>query len=140
PATGTAIAGTSLRLTMAGGTYFFYAHLDRFAPGRAEGDRVERGDVLGFVGTTGDAEGNSPHLHYAIHPRGGPAVDPAPYLDEWLAAAATTAASVVAAPTEVAAALSARPPTAVRPAANPASRPAAPASHAVPLRPMQPIP
>lgn len=45
---------------------YYYAHLDRYAPGLKEGQRVERGELLGFVGTTGNAPKNTPHLHFAI--------------------------------------------------------------------------
>ena len=45
---------------------FYYAHLDGFAPGLAAGDRVKRGDVLGYVGTTGNASPTAPHLHFAM--------------------------------------------------------------------------
>jgi murein DD-endopeptidase MepM/ murein hydrolase activator NlpD len=45
---------------------YYYAHLQRYAPGLAEGGRVKRGDVIGFVGTTGNAPENTPHLHFAI--------------------------------------------------------------------------
>jgi murein DD-endopeptidase MepM/ murein hydrolase activator NlpD len=93
-----AVSGTALRVTTTGGTFFFYAHLDRFVPHLADGDRVARGDVLGFVGTSGNAEGTEPHLHYEIHPLGGAAVDPVPYLDQWLADAAIAAESVQGVP------------------------------------------
>jgi peptidoglycan LD-endopeptidase LytH len=43
-----------------------YAHLDRFHAGLAEGRRVERGEVLGYVGTSGNAPRHLPHLHYAV--------------------------------------------------------------------------
>jgi murein DD-endopeptidase MepM/ murein hydrolase activator NlpD len=46
---------------------FYYAHLDRIAPGLAEGQVVKRGDILGYVGTTGNAPRNAPHLHFAIY-------------------------------------------------------------------------
>jgi murein DD-endopeptidase MepM/ murein hydrolase activator NlpD len=45
---------------------YYYAHLDRYAEGLREGQRVERGDVIGYVGTTGNAPRNTPHLHFAI--------------------------------------------------------------------------
>ncbi len=45
---------------------YSYAHLDRYAPGLTEGMRVKRGDLLGFVGTTGNADPKTPHLHFAI--------------------------------------------------------------------------
>ena len=51
-----------------GGRYaFYYAHLDRLAAGLAEGQAVKRGDLLGYVGTTGNAPRNAPHLHFAIY-------------------------------------------------------------------------
>jgi murein DD-endopeptidase MepM/ murein hydrolase activator NlpD len=43
-----------------------YAHLDRYAPGLADGTVVRRGDTIGYVGTTGNAPPNVPHLHFAI--------------------------------------------------------------------------
>jgi murein DD-endopeptidase MepM/ murein hydrolase activator NlpD len=45
---------------------YYYAHLDRYAEGLHEGQRIERGDVIGYVGTTGNAPPNAPHLHFAI--------------------------------------------------------------------------
>lgn len=45
---------------------YYYAHLDGYAPGLAERQRVWAGDRLGFVGSTGDASPNAPHLHFAI--------------------------------------------------------------------------
>jgi peptidoglycan LD-endopeptidase LytH len=45
---------------------YYYAHLEKYAPDLKEGDRVKRGDVIGYVGTTGNAPRNTPHLHFAI--------------------------------------------------------------------------
>ena len=45
---------------------YYYAHLDRYAEGLKEGDRVRKGDVIGYVGTTGNAPKDTPHLHFAI--------------------------------------------------------------------------
>jgi murein DD-endopeptidase MepM/ murein hydrolase activator NlpD len=45
---------------------YYYAHLDRYAAGLAEGMAVRRGDVIGQVGTTGNAPPGTPHLHFAI--------------------------------------------------------------------------
>jgi murein DD-endopeptidase MepM/ murein hydrolase activator NlpD len=66
------------------GTYcYYYAHLERYAEGLREGMRVERGDIVGFVGSTGNATARAPHLHFAIFELGpeklwwkGTAVDP----------------------------------------------------------------
>ena len=49
------------------GTFaYYYAHLDRYAAGLREGQTVERGDTLGYVGSTGNASPDAPHLHFAI--------------------------------------------------------------------------
>jgi murein DD-endopeptidase MepM/ murein hydrolase activator NlpD len=45
---------------------YYYAHLDRYAPGLKEGQRVRRGDVIAYVGSTGNASPDAPHLHFAI--------------------------------------------------------------------------
>lgn len=45
---------------------YYYAHLDRYADGLREGDPIARAQVLGYVGTTGNAPPDTPHLHFAI--------------------------------------------------------------------------
>ena len=45
---------------------YYYAHLERYADGLKENDAVRRGQVLGYVGTSGNAPPNTPHLHFAI--------------------------------------------------------------------------
>ncbi|NBT36744.1 MAG: M23 family metallopeptidase, partial [Actinobacteria bacterium] len=75
---GAANGGTALRLTAPDGTYFYYAHLDSFAPGIAAGVPVRAGQIVGFSGDTGNA--GTPHLHFEVHPRGGAAVNPYPIL------------------------------------------------------------
>ena len=45
---------------------YYYAHLDRYAAGLHEGQLLRRGQVLGYVGTTGNAPKNTPHLHFAL--------------------------------------------------------------------------
>jgi murein DD-endopeptidase MepM/ murein hydrolase activator NlpD len=66
---------------------YYYAHLDRYVPGLAEGQRVKRGETLGYVGSTGNAAEEGPHLHFAIfklepEPRWwrGTPLDPRPLL------------------------------------------------------------
>jgi murein DD-endopeptidase MepM/ murein hydrolase activator NlpD len=46
---------------------YYYAHLERYAEGLKEGDRVRRGQVLGYVGTSGNAPKDTPHLHFAVY-------------------------------------------------------------------------
>jgi len=46
---------------------YYYAHLQAYAPGLREGQRVERGDAIGAVGSTGNAASAGPHLHFAVH-------------------------------------------------------------------------
>ena len=82
----TGLGGNNLRLSNDQGDYFYYAHLSAFAPTTVMGARVEAGQTLGYVGTTGDAQGTDPHLHFEIHPLSGAAVDPYPYLEAWRAA------------------------------------------------------
>lgn len=68
---------------------YYYAHLDRYAKGLEEGRVIRRGDVIGYVGSTGNAPASAPHLHFAITEmdrqkrwfRGKP-VNPYPYLVE----------------------------------------------------------
>ncbi len=45
---------------------YYYAHLDHYADGLHEGQLLHRGEVLGYVGTTGNAPANAPHLHFAV--------------------------------------------------------------------------
>jgi murein DD-endopeptidase MepM/ murein hydrolase activator NlpD len=45
---------------------YYYAHLDHYAAGLAEKQRIRRGQVIGYVGVTGNAPKNTPHLHFAI--------------------------------------------------------------------------
>jgi murein DD-endopeptidase MepM/ murein hydrolase activator NlpD len=66
---------------------YYYAHLDRYQAGLAEGQPIKRGDVIGYVGSTGDASPEAPHLHFAIFALGpekqwwkGTAINPYPLL------------------------------------------------------------
>jgi hypothetical protein len=83
------IGGNRLWLRDGQGNLFYYAHLSAFSPLAVNGNRVNAGAVLGFVGNTGDAEGTPYHLHFEIHPVGllglgyDGAVDPTSYLTAW---------------------------------------------------------
>ena len=62
------IGGYRLWLRDTEGDEFYYAHLSAYSPLAVEGRSVKAGDVIGFVGNTGDADGGAPHLHFEIHP------------------------------------------------------------------------
>lgn len=74
------LGGTKLWIKGQSGTYYYYAHLSAFAEGMQDGLLVEAGDVVGYVGDTGNARGGAPHLHFEIRPDGGPPVNPYPLL------------------------------------------------------------
>jgi murein DD-endopeptidase MepM/ murein hydrolase activator NlpD len=70
-----------------GNWVYYYAHLDSYAPGLAEGQRLQRGDAIGRVGSTGNANAAWPHLHFAVYRMAvgqrwyqGRAIDPYPLL------------------------------------------------------------
>jgi murein DD-endopeptidase MepM/ murein hydrolase activator NlpD len=83
------VGGNRLWLRDGSGNLYYYAHLSAFAPLAVNGNQVAAGDVLGFVGNTGDAQGTPYHLHFEIHPVGllglgyDGAVDPTSYLTAW---------------------------------------------------------
>ena len=79
------VGGKCAYVTEPDGTWYYLAHLRGFAPGVNDGATVKAGDVIGFNGDTGNAQGGPPHVHFEVHPRGGAAVSPKPYLDAWLA-------------------------------------------------------
>lgn len=60
------------------GNLYYYAHLDGYPDGLADGQRVTRGQVVGILGNTGNARYTSPHLHFEIRPGYGAAVNPYP--------------------------------------------------------------
>jgi peptidoglycan LD-endopeptidase LytH len=62
------VGGLTLYQADSAGRYgYFYAHLERYAPGLREGRRVQRGEILAYVGSSGNASPRAPHLHFAIH-------------------------------------------------------------------------
>src|SRR4051794_40234035 len=83
------VGGNRLWLRDGEGNEFYYAHLSAYSPAARNGNRVKAGEVVGFVGNTGDAEGTPYHLHFEVPPVAYLAlgydgvVDPTPYLVAW---------------------------------------------------------
>ena len=86
------IGGNRLWLRDRQGNAFYYAHLSAFSTLVFNGAHVKAGQVIGFMGNTGDAEGTPTHLHFEVHPVSllylgyDGAIDPTPFLDECEAA------------------------------------------------------
>lgn len=77
-----ALGGKNVWILGPNGAFHYYAHLDSHREDLQVGDYVKQGDLLGYVGNTGNARHTSPHLHYSIYLNGkgsGP-VNPFPYL------------------------------------------------------------
>jgi hypothetical protein len=83
------VGGWRLWVRDAAANQFYYAHFSGYAPRVFHSKHVRAGDVLGFVGNTGDAFGGAPHLHFEVHPhqllrlRYDGAVNPTTYLNSW---------------------------------------------------------
>ena len=83
------LGGQTVSVISSGGRVYYYAHLDRYAKGIEVGDRVNTRSVLGYVGTTGNAQGTPPHLHLGIYTFTG-AINPLPLLTDRVAPTVTT--------------------------------------------------
>lgn len=83
------LGGQTVSVISSGGRVYYYAHLDRYAKGIEVGDRVSTRSVLGYVGTTGNAQGTPPHLHFGIYTLTG-AINPLPLLTDRIAPTVTT--------------------------------------------------
>ena len=74
------LGGRTVMILGPGGQRHYYAHLERY-PDLKRGDWVQAGDVVGYVGDSGNAKGTPPHLHYGIYTGGG-AINPYPLLQQ----------------------------------------------------------
>lgn len=74
------LGGNSIRLRGVSGNWYYGAHLVAYAPGITAGVQVKGGDIIGFVGNTGDASGGPTHLHFEIHLPDDSVVNPYPLL------------------------------------------------------------
>jgi murein DD-endopeptidase MepM/ murein hydrolase activator NlpD len=74
------LSGNAWYVRLSDGTYYFYGHLSGFAPDLKVGDKVTRGQVIGYVGDTGNPGPGNYHLHFEVHPKGGEPVNPYPLL------------------------------------------------------------
>ncbi len=74
------LGGLKFWLRGESGADWYYAHLDSFAPGLHNGQVVQAGELLGYVGNTGNAVGTPPHVHLEIRPGGGRPVNPYPLM------------------------------------------------------------
>lgn len=72
------LGGRTVMVLGPGGQRHYYAHLEKY-PDLERGDWVDAGDVVGYVGDSGNAKGTPPHLHYGIYTAGG-AINPYPLL------------------------------------------------------------
>jgi murein DD-endopeptidase MepM/ murein hydrolase activator NlpD len=75
------LGGRTVSVVGAAGIIYYYAHLDRYADDIGVGNRVTPDTVLGYVGTTGNAAGTPPHLHFGVYSSGG-AINPLPLLTD----------------------------------------------------------
>jgi len=75
------LGGHTVSVIGAGGRIYYYAHLDSYAPNIAVGDPVSTRSLLGYVGSTGNANGTPPHLHFGVYATSG-AINPLPLLTD----------------------------------------------------------
>ena len=88
------LSGISVEITDDAGVQYFYAHMSAWAEGIEVGQRVTTGQLLGYMGNTGNAISTPPHLHYEIQPGGIPA-PPKPHVDQWIELAELKAQQLV---------------------------------------------
>lgn len=86
------LGGNVANLYADDGTRYYYAHLSRHEG--ISGRRVSAGDVIGYIGMTGNAQGTVPHTHFEVHPANGAAINPFSELQDALARSTLPSSSV----------------------------------------------
>jgi hypothetical protein len=86
--------GLAVRVILPDATFFYLAHMSATAPGLVAGQQVHVGDLIGFVGQSGDATG--PHCHFGIYQSGTTPIPPKPYVDQWVSDTAAQLPAVIA--------------------------------------------
>jgi murein DD-endopeptidase MepM/ murein hydrolase activator NlpD len=89
------LGGLTVKVFMPDGTYIYLAHLSGLVDGFTDGMAVRTGDIVGYVGDSGNARGGAPHLHIGIYPHGGPPIDPKPVLDRFILEASALVPAIV---------------------------------------------
>lgn len=90
------LGGLTVKVVEPDGTYWYLAHLSGIAAGLVDGQAVTTGQVVGFVGDSGNARGGAPHVHFGVYPVGGAAVPPKPVIDSWVAEGAARVPELLA--------------------------------------------
>jgi len=91
PVDGTATAGSGalgglyVKIFQPDGSYFYLAHMSGLLEGFENGMQVRTGDIVGYVGNSGNARSTPPHVHLGVYTAAGEATDPKPLLDQMLA-------------------------------------------------------
>jgi hypothetical protein len=88
-----ALGGLAVKVVQPDGTFFYLAHMSAVAEGITNGTPVHIGDLLGYVGQSGDATG--PHCHFGIYQAGTTPIPPKPLIDQWVAEKAAELPSII---------------------------------------------
>ena len=91
------LGGLAVKVILPDNTFFYLAHMSATAPGLTAGQAIKQGDLIGFVGQSGDATG--PHCHFGIYQGGTTAIAPKPLVDLWVANQANALPGIIAAAT-----------------------------------------
>ena len=91
------LGGLAVKVVLPDYTFLYLAHLSATAAGLTDGQPVKQGDLLGYVGQSGDATG--PHCHFGIYQAGATAIPPKPYVDLWVADQAAQLPGIIASAT-----------------------------------------